>query len=110
MTGNSAFPSCSALSKVVLINGLMTLGVDMFNMYNSGGLGSTLLSTITIPSTITYIGNHSNYNPNYNILILQVLLLLAIVRHSVVYTGWEVYFLPQVPFFLTLLVRLLVHT
>ena len=46
------FKGCSALSNIVLMNGLIRLGDDMFH---SDG-NPTSLNSITIPSTITSIG------------------------------------------------------
>ena len=43
---------CSSLSEVTLLNGLTVIGSFMFYM----GYGNTILSSITIPSTISSIG------------------------------------------------------
>ena len=51
-TGSNSFQQCTSLSQVVLINGLTVMGNYMFSMF---GL-PTVLSSVTIPSTITSIG------------------------------------------------------
>ena len=53
--GIHAFGICSSLSKVVLVSGLTVLGGYMFDMWFFGTVPS-LLTSITIPSTITTMG------------------------------------------------------
>ena len=53
--GTFAFQYCSLLSKVILTNGIFLLGNYMFQMTSNS---PTLLSSIMIPSTITYIANY----------------------------------------------------
>lgn len=50
--GFYAFSLCTSLTKVLLTNGLGLTGTAMFYMPNI----ATLLTTVTIPSTITYFG------------------------------------------------------
>ena len=50
--GDGAFYKCSSLSRVELTNGLTLIGERMFYMFD----GATLLSSVTIPSTLTAIG------------------------------------------------------
>ena len=52
LIGSLVFGFCTSLSRVVLIDGLTILGVNMFYMQGV----ATLLSSITIPSTVTNIG------------------------------------------------------
>ena len=50
--GSYSFYTCSALSEVVLTNGLTVLGWAMFDMNNGG----TSLKSVVIPCTVTSIG------------------------------------------------------
>ncbi len=58
--GDSAFYGCSSLSTIILNDGLTTIGDDAFNLNPSlsttGAVGK--LEQITIPSTVTEIGNN----------------------------------------------------
>jgi hypothetical protein len=49
--GSQAFSQCSSLSAVSFIPGLTVIGEEMFSM---GGL--TMLKSVTIPSSVTAIG------------------------------------------------------
>lgn len=60
MTGSSTFSLCSSLSRIFLKSGMTFLGSNMFQM-----LDTSQLTTVTIPSTITAMGNILIY---YNIL------------------------------------------
>ena len=51
-SGYQAFSYCSYLSQVILTIGLTVIGGNMFYM----GGGMSMLSSITIPSTVTSIG------------------------------------------------------
>ena len=57
LIGDGAFQYCSSLSKVELTSGLTVIGRQMF--FIDGG--ATLLSSITIPSTVTSIGRSYYY-------------------------------------------------
>ena len=46
------FLSCPSISQVVLVEGLTVISAQIFNVES----GNTLLSSITIPSTLTHIG------------------------------------------------------
>ena len=46
---------CTALTKITLTNGLTVIGVQMFQMEENALKGASL-QTITIPSTVTSIG------------------------------------------------------
>ena len=50
--GGYAFSQMTSLSHVLLTSGLTIIGPDMFNMNG----GNATLSSITIPSTVTFIG------------------------------------------------------
>ena len=52
LKGSQAFQYCSSLTQMVLTDGLLVLGANMFDM----GTGFTLLSSITVPSTVTSFG------------------------------------------------------
>ena len=54
LLGQSAFYQCSVLSSVTLISGLTVIGNYAFDMGN----GPTKLTTVTIPSTVTLIGEN----------------------------------------------------
>lgn len=51
---SSAFSNCPSLTQVLLINGLTVIGSDMLAMAGS----SSYREVITIPSSITSIGNY----------------------------------------------------
>ena len=50
--GGQVFWTCTFLSQIVLTSGLTVIGVQMFYMNGK----ATLLGSIAIPSTITFIG------------------------------------------------------
>lgn len=57
--GSQAFRQCSAISKIMLVNGLAVLGDQMFQMWNGISTTSpTLLGSITVPSSVTFIGKN----------------------------------------------------
>ena len=55
--GSQSFYSCSSLSQIILTNGLSVIGYGMFYMG-----GTTLLSSIVIPSTTISFGECYYYN------------------------------------------------
>lgn len=63
-TGNYAFGACSSLSEVILTKGLTVIGSGLIGMVDGNSVAvPTPLASVTIPSTLTSIGNlaHSNY-------------------------------------------------
>ena len=54
--GDRAFERCSSLTQILLTPGLTVIGFAMFDMYNGGASNPTLLGTVTIPSSLTSIG------------------------------------------------------
>ena len=58
--GDKAFEACSSISQVTLVNGLKLIGSEMFNIWdgNNNAVPSSLQS-ITVPSTITYMGEYT---------------------------------------------------
>ena len=54
ITGTGSFKGCFFLSQILLRRGLSYLSTSMFAMYQGS---ISYLSTITIPSTITFVGN-----------------------------------------------------
>ena len=69
--GTLSFYSCSALTKVLLISGLTVIGADMFDM----SPGFTSLASLTIPSTLTKIGEFIILNKIYYIYHSYVYIL-----------------------------------
>ena len=63
LLGDSAFYASAALTQVILTDGLTMISGYLFNM---GGY-PTLLSSISIPSSVTSIGMRNTYS--YSILL-----------------------------------------
>ena len=56
LIGDYAFQLCSSLTQVVFTGGLTLLGTNMFDMDG----GTPLLTSITIPSSVSKIGSDSH--------------------------------------------------
>ena len=71
--GDFAFRTCSSLSQIIFVNGLMAIGTQMFFMLDGNGNPvATVLRYVTIPSSITYIGCQ------YALLNVWTIILLSI--------------------------------
>ena len=76
--GNSAFQSCPSLSQIVLTSGLTIIGFQMFSLNNA-------LLSVTVPSTLTSIGNNSDNKVNViiRIILSQNITFYILLRHAI---------------------------
>ena len=58
--GTFVFQWCSGISKIVFVNGLTVIGEGMFDMAILDEPSPSALQSVTIPSTITYLGELFN--------------------------------------------------
>ena len=64
--GNGVFQACSALSQVILVNGLIGISQEMFLMVDGNSKAVTSsIGSIIIPSSITAIGRNIFILINY---------------------------------------------
>ena len=58
LSGKYAFSQCSSITQITFTNGLTTIGYGMLDMLNltTPAVSPTLLQSLSIPSSVTYIG------------------------------------------------------